>query len=268
MNSIIDTGSLNLDILAFGSCLGDEVRDESWSHDPKLRTGKATRNMCAAAISADRCLADVPTFDRANCGLILGSVLGEFSATKDFLQTHYAENLSRPLLFQNSLHNATTGFLAIRHGLRGPQLTVSNGPQTFVDCLEAARLLLESRKCDLCLISKVDLTLPELLKDLPPPAQNSLRQQEGSLSLLVAKTNSRSAANPLPSIASITELAREAREIPPERSDKNEIEDLLTRFFDNPESLILHRALVARTVQVSWRQTDDTCVRLGLRYHS
>ncbi len=112
--------------------------------DPKFR--KATNNMLWALSAAEKALTmtrELPTHD---IHLVLGTSHGELEVTKDFLFTLHSGGAARPFLFQNSLHNATAGFLALRMGLQNTSVTVSNGHLTGEKAIETARLLLQSKK--------------------------------------------------------------------------------------------------------------------------
>jgi hypothetical protein len=112
-------------------------------------------------------------------GLVLGSVSGELETTADFHLTLSRDNLARPLLFQNSLHNAMTGFVSIAQRLRGPTMTVSAGARTPMESLHMAETLMNESLCKMCLVSlvEVNLRMTELLH-FPPVS-------EGACSLLV-----------------------------------------------------------------------------------
>ena len=64
--------------------------------------------------------------------------------------------MARPLLFQNSLHNATTGFASIHHHITGPSLSVSAMENTPSECIEASRCLLQEGIVDFCFITLVE----------------------------------------------------------------------------------------------------------------
>ena len=77
-----------------------------------------------------------------NMCTIVGTSLGEIEVTRDFLVTLSQTGMARPILFQNSLHNAVNGFITMTLGLRGPSITVSQRFVTGENAIEAAQLLL------------------------------------------------------------------------------------------------------------------------------
>src|SRR5689334_19579342 len=77
---------------------------------------RATEAMTMAYDSCIQALSPLQSFlsekDRDDLALYVGSVYGELDATKDFLSEYYNSQIVRPILFQNSLHNAILGFLS------------------------------------------------------------------------------------------------------------------------------------------------------------
>ena len=120
---------------------------------------KATRNMIMATASIQRALDQAPGWlEKANdeTGLVLGSNSGELETSSDFLMTLSKSGMARPLLFQNSLHNATTGFASIQYKLTGPTFSVSSGARMPAESLLTARALLEGQTCKACLVTLVE----------------------------------------------------------------------------------------------------------------
>ena len=114
---------------------------------PELR--RATPNQIAAFEACESALAGCPVNDRL--GLVVSTVHGELDVTKEFLGTLAKTGVARPILFQNSLHNAIAGFLTGTLKITGPTLTVSGGNPD-----EMARLLMEQKAVDRCLVVEVD----------------------------------------------------------------------------------------------------------------
>jgi hypothetical protein len=119
---------------------------------------KATRNMIFATASQERALEmlRLSDEDRSSMGLVLGTVSGELETSADFLTTLSKTGVARPLLFQNSLHNATTGFASIHFRFTGPSFTVSANERTPGECLEMARTLISEGHCKFCLVTLVE----------------------------------------------------------------------------------------------------------------
>jgi 3-oxoacyl-(acyl-carrier-protein) synthase len=105
-------------------------------------------------------------------GAVLGSDLGEFESTRDFLKALAEEIGARPLPFQNSLHSSTLGFLSLSFQLTGPCISLSTGALSGWRALETAALLIESKDCDACIALQVDLTPSDLREVIPSSFHN------------------------------------------------------------------------------------------------
>jgi 3-oxoacyl-(acyl-carrier-protein) synthase len=129
--------------------------------EPRYR--KATRNMVLANHSLEQALAGLDVSELvADCGFVLGSSHGELSSTAQFLKTLADSGMARPILFQNSLHNSTTGFVAMSWKITGPLLTVSRQQFTGEDALLTAQMLIGLGQCGACLVTGVEAAAPEL----------------------------------------------------------------------------------------------------------
>lgn len=155
---------MNMKILSYGVAGAESL--EPFRQKPSFR--KATRAMMLACASIEAALAaqggirSVFETRPERFGLVMGSAFGELETTKDFLTTLADTGMARPLLFQNSLHNSTTGFASIHFSFTGPVLTTSHGIFVAEHSLELASLLLEREHCDFCLVTVFDTFLPEL----------------------------------------------------------------------------------------------------------
>ena len=96
-------------------------------------------------------------------GLVLSSAFGELETTVDFLKTLADAGVARPLLFQNSLHNSTSGFASIHFRITGPVITVSHGTFPFENALEAANLALGQKQCDYIFVVYVETFITDLV---------------------------------------------------------------------------------------------------------
>lgn len=175
---------MRLAILATG--VASPARIAELEARPEFR--KATRNMtlaCAAALEL------APSVDFSAAGAALGTVLatshGELEATVQFLRGLGASGIARPILFQNSLHNATLGFVTQRLGLTGPGFTVSQRSQSGEDALRLAHDLIHGGVVARCLVLGVDSVAPSIETALRGtyPAGTVLR--DGAGALLVAE---------------------------------------------------------------------------------
>ena len=153
---------MRIAIIGMGTAKGKDLA--SLKAKPEFR--KATVNMTSASASQDEALSPFSgelTSENLNSSvLILGSSHGELETTVSFLDYLSQSGVARPLLFQNSLHNSTLGFLTMRLHLTGPALTVSNRFYTGEDCLDLALTLLHERERPFCVVTAVDSRVPQL----------------------------------------------------------------------------------------------------------
>jgi hypothetical protein len=146
---------------------------------------KASRNMMLAHLAVEEACLGFALPAEAT-GLVLGSSFGELALTQEFLTTFATAGIARPLLFQNSLHSATSGFLSIHRSITGPTLTVSQRFFTGEACLETASLLLEASDVSICLVVAVESWAPTLVEPLKLNYPPGLELCEGAGALLLA----------------------------------------------------------------------------------
>ena len=154
---------MNLKILSQG--IAREEIIERYRLNPAFR--KATRAMMLACASIEAAFESEPLKtlllkSPETFALVLGSAFGELETTKDFLKTLADTGMARPMLFQNSLHNSTSGFVSIHFKFTGPVLTMSHGLFVAEHAFETANLMLKQNHCDYCVITTVDTFLHEL----------------------------------------------------------------------------------------------------------
>lgn len=128
----------------------------SLAFTPDLR--RASRNMLFAVCALERIFRAEPysTFDGQRTALILGTNSGEIDTSSEFVLTHARSGLARPLLFQNSLHNSTAGFLSLRFAIQGPVFTLSSGAETPGECTGLAEMLLADHLADRVIVALVE----------------------------------------------------------------------------------------------------------------
>ncbi len=91
-------------------------------------------------------------------GLVVGTALADLDETAGFLGGIHTRGarFASPQLFQRSVHGAVAGELAILFGLRGYNLTVSEGMASGEAALSAALLALWAGRAPRCLVVAVD----------------------------------------------------------------------------------------------------------------
>jgi len=157
---------IDLVVRAAGIAVSPEPPE--WETHPAFR--RATRNMKLAVRAAEPVLKEYAG-SRERLGLVIATSHGELETTCQFLRELGESGTARPLLFQNSLHNATSGFLSTYFSITGPTFTVSNRYFSGENALELASLLIGQGSADACLVIGVDSapgTLEKMLHKMYP----------------------------------------------------------------------------------------------------
>lgn len=176
-------------LVAGASYQGESI--EPLLEKPDFR--RATRNMILSYVAVQK-LNEKKPIDWNTCALVVATAHGEFQATRDFLWELERTSTARPLLFQNSLHNSTVGFLSRMFQARGPVFTISDGNFSGERGLELARELLETGVVRQCVVVGVDGKVSEL---------GAAALGEGAGAVLM--TSEQSGGLPCPEFQSITE---------------------------------------------------------------
>lgn len=174
---------MSVAIIAAGTAR--DIDFDAYKLRPEFR--KATLNMILAAASQDQAFAGIGhTLTQENlssAAMVFGSSYGELGTTISFLDYLSQSGVARPLLFQNSLHSATLGFLAIRLKLTGPSVTASNSYYTAEDCIELATTLLKEMDLSFCVVTAVDSFVTQLKIDAE---ENIGSKGEGAATLVLS----------------------------------------------------------------------------------
>ena len=170
---------MKLHVLATGTSRGQDL--SRFQRDPHFR--KATRNMMMGYAALEPVLQNFPKLNTAS--FVFGSSFGELQTTQDFLSTLANQGIARPLLFQNSLHNATLGFLALKLGVPGPSVTTSHRHFTGESCLELASILIDAGS-PLCIALAVDTRVAALESGIIETYPAEVKMDEGAAALLLA----------------------------------------------------------------------------------
>jgi len=120
---------------------------------PRLRMLDRVSQM--ALIAAQRAIADAQVDftprARARCGVFVGTGLGGATTTADCYRTLFEECSDRlqPFSVLNAMNNAPAAWIAIEHGLEGPNLTFSTACSSSAVALGEAARRIESGETDL-----------------------------------------------------------------------------------------------------------------------
>lgn len=164
------------------------AESEPLLRDPAFR--KATTPMAMAWQAVAKALAQLPDQNqqeqRRTWGLVFGTSHGELDVTKEFLVTLANKGLARPILFQNSLHHSTLGFISLRLGICGPGLTVSRHFFSGEDAVASAREMIQNGDCEVVLTVAVDAMVESLDEALGQYYPHGRLVDEGAGCLILA----------------------------------------------------------------------------------
>lgn len=154
---------------------------------PEFR--RASRNSMMAYLAVEQAL--LPIKDnwealKSRSGLVLGTGHGELATTVDFLKELKKSGVPRPLLFQNSLHHSTAGFLTKVFGITGLGLTTSQRFFSGEGALELASDVIETGCVDLCVAVGVDALSSFLQTELQGVFPENYIQAEGAGAVVLA----------------------------------------------------------------------------------
>ena len=169
---------MKLHILAAGISRGQDL--SRFQRDPDFR--KATLNMMMGYAALEPVIKKFPKLETA--AFVLGSSSGELQTTHSFLSSLANQGVARPLLFQNSLYNATLGFLALKLGATGPTVSVSNRHFTGESCLETASILIDSG-IPLCIAVAVETRVAAIETGLLQNYPGEMTLDEGAVAVLL-----------------------------------------------------------------------------------
>lgn len=119
-----------------------------------------------ALYAAEQALADAGLLDERGrlrgtgdaTAVVVSSNLGSLRTVCDFTDTIARDTVTglSPLGLPQTSSNVVAGWIAIRYGLRGPNLTVCNGATSGLDALHWARNLIEARRCRRAVVAGVE----------------------------------------------------------------------------------------------------------------
>lgn len=110
-------------------------------------------------LAASRALKGAGKFPApATTSLCVGTHYGCQQMSFDFMDSIIADGpaLSSPLAFSHSVNNVAAALIGIALKTEGPTFTFNTQEQSFEDALASGCVLLESNRCDLALVGKVD----------------------------------------------------------------------------------------------------------------
>jgi hypothetical protein len=120
-----------LSVIGFSSV--NPQRDDSWSAAiPATMKRRAPRIWQMAAVAAGRALSGGTRSPRS---IIVGTALGALDETKQFLDGVFSDGFGSPAHFIASVHNSMAGRIALELAIRGTNLTVCDGANSFASAV-------------------------------------------------------------------------------------------------------------------------------------
>lgn len=158
--------SKRLGVLGYGFGLPEDLARLVGNPDfrkatPKMQLANLAMGMAIESLAQSK--ADQAFSIRDDVGFIFNSGYGELEATIDFLKSLSETGVARPLLFQNSLHNSTMGFCAIRFGLTGAAITLNHRVFGGEHALQIAQSLIQDKECRIAIVTTVE-TVPDQIR--------------------------------------------------------------------------------------------------------
>jgi hypothetical protein len=180
-------------------------KDAEWVNEiPKDMKLRAPRIWRMARVAVDRLLKDLPGYLPKS--IVSATALGALDETRLFLDGIYTDGFGSPKSFIASVHNSMAGKLGIDFGIRGPNLTVCDGQNSFASALSVVSVLKpEDFPCILLVIDEKTGLLKELHPHFSNRCKKSLEEtwEEAAVAFLLDinttdKKPALSAAGPAP----------------------------------------------------------------------
>jgi 3-oxoacyl-[acyl-carrier-protein] synthase II len=169
-------------LAAAGELLGDPRRGDGFDPTSAL-AGREMRNkdrasrlalwVAEAALRDSGLLGESGTVRGADrTSVVVSSNLGNIDGVCQFTDTIARETSAglSPLGLPQTSNNVIAGWIAIRHGLRGPNLTVCNGPASGLDAIYWARNLILMGRADAAVVVGVEPAAETVTKLLRAPS--------------------------------------------------------------------------------------------------
>lgn len=115
--------------------------EPDWENDiPKIKKSRTPRIWCMVYAVVDRLFRKI---DNKPKSLIAATALGALDETKNYLDGVYKDGFGSPRSFIASVHNSMAGKIAIDFKIKGPNLTICDGQNSFASAIQTASLLTE-----------------------------------------------------------------------------------------------------------------------------
>jgi 3-oxoacyl-(acyl-carrier-protein) synthase len=154
--SVLLDVAMGPEVLSLPAYICSELTEDGLVPAKLLRRLGRTQRL--ALIAAYRALKSFQVRDCASAAVCVGTGLGEWSETADFLENmiRLDEAEPKPTRFINSVHNSIASQLAIAFGFEGENLTFAHNAISFETALWHAKLLLTTKRAKSVLVCGAD----------------------------------------------------------------------------------------------------------------
>ena len=128
---------------------------------------------------------DLAELEPEDVGIAFGTGYGCLAANVEYLQgvLQRGSRLGNPVVFQNTVPNAATGYVSVAQGLRGPTATFSSGWTAGLQALDFAYQQIADGNVHTMIVVSADCLCPQLVDDFA--ARGHLRPSEGACALVL-----------------------------------------------------------------------------------
>jgi 3-oxoacyl-(acyl-carrier-protein) synthase len=114
---------------------------------------------------------EAPAMDPLRTGIVLGSGYGCLSTNEEYLEgiLERGARYGNPVVFQNTVTNAATGYISMVHNLRGPTATLCSGWAAGLEALRFGCHQIQDGQAERMVVGSADTLSPKLLEGLSLP---------------------------------------------------------------------------------------------------
>jgi 3-oxoacyl-(acyl-carrier-protein) synthase len=147
--------------------------------------------LTAAELALADAKLDVSTLDPEDIGIALGSGYGCLASNADYLDGIREKGPRRgnPIVFQNTVSNAATGYISLAKGIRGPNATMCSGWIAGLEALDFGVYQIADGRVTTMIVGGVDQVFPALVDGLSGSGRTAVLS-EGSCFLVLEELDS------------------------------------------------------------------------------
>lgn len=124
--------------------------------------------LAAAELALGDANIDVAALDPERIGIALGSGYGCLATNADYLEgiRDRGPRRGNPIVFQNTVSNAATGYISVAKGIRGPNATMCSGWIAGLEALDFGVYQIAEGRVQTMIVGGVDQVFPALVDGL------------------------------------------------------------------------------------------------------